>query len=105
MELHVFIITALKLMYQNRIRLLRIICLFCKNVSSKEKKTILFCFFFLSQAEKSMADDEEEKVGVIAEEVSKKQKGNKNGEAAFFTSINSFARYFPSFQQIVRKIW
>lgn len=53
-----------------------------------------------------MADDEEEKVGVIAEEVSKKQKGNKNGETAFFfTSINSFARYFRSFQQIVRKIW
>lgn len=27
------------------------------------------------QAEKSIADDEEEKVGIIAEEVSKKQKG------------------------------
>lgn len=40
-------------------------------------------FFFRWQMEKSMADDEEEKVGVIAEEVSKKQKGN-NSFATFF---------------------
>lgn len=31
--------------------------------------------FVYIQAEKSIADDEEEKVGIIAEEVSKKQKG------------------------------
>lgn len=33
----------------------------------------LLCVYM--QAEKSIADDEEEKVGFIAEEVSKKQKG------------------------------
>lgn len=33
------------------------------------------CLYVYIQAEKSIADDEEEKVGMIAEEVSKKQKG------------------------------
>lgn len=41
-----------------------------------QTKNVFTLFAFFSQAEKSIADDEEEKVGVIAEEVSKKQKGN-----------------------------
>lgn len=35
----------------------------------------LLCVCVYMQSEKSIADDEEEKVGIIAEEVSKKQKG------------------------------
>lgn len=37
-----------------------------------------------------MADDEEEKVGVIAEEVSKKQKGNSSSETCVPFFVNSF---------------
>lgn len=48
-----------------------------------------------------MADDEEEKVGVIAEEVSKKQKGNKNGEVAFFShQLTHLLDIFPPFNRL-----
>lgn len=67
-----------------------------------------FTFFFHVKAEKCIADDEEEKVGIIAEEVSKKQKGSR-----FFLFCIHFAHLFLKkktkklllFSQIARRIW